>query len=373
MRRYKLISADGHVNEPPDIWTHRMPKKFQDRAPRMERMAEGHAWVFEGYGGPINFGLNACAGLPVEQAKPWIFWEEVPARSYQGKARAEALEQGGIDAELLYATPRIAVGMLAAVKDPEFHIATVRGYNDWLSDLCSQAPGRLFGLALMPAVGVDAAVAELQRAMRLPGMKSPYIGRWPNGGPTLTAEDDRFWAAASELGVPVSVHVTLIENTSGDSDPNRTRLGSRGEFRGLGGGTSANCLEMIYGGVFDRYPNLRIVFAECESGWVACAKQTFDDRFARHAKIRAMVREKPSHYFDRNIFTTFVLDRFAIVNRQYVGLSQMMWSNDLFHIVCEWPNDLKAIERDFAGVPEGEKQQLLAGNAARVYKLGDGF
>ncbi len=348
-----------------------MPRKFDDRAPRMERFEEGHAWIFEGYEGPINFGHNAAASVPPEMMKPWVFWEDVPERSYKPLARTQALDQGGVAAELLYATPRIATGMLAARHDPEFHVATVRAYNDWLSEFCSGAPARLGGLALMPAVGVDAALQELERAMKLPGIKSPYLGRWPNGGTALTPADDSFWAAAQEMNVPVSIHVSLAtaESGSGDADPNRTRLGARGEFRGLGGGTASNCLELIYAGVFDRYPDLRIVFAECESGWVPSAKQTFDDRFDRFPQIRALIEERPSHYFDRNIFTTFVLDRFAIANRHLVGVTQMMWSNDLFHAVCEWPNDLALIERDFAGVPDDEKDLILAGNVVRVYGL----
>jgi predicted TIM-barrel fold metal-dependent hydrolase len=225
-RTFRPVSADGHVNEPPDVWQGRMPRKFEDRAPRMERFEEGHAWIFEGYEGPINFGHNAAASVPPEMMKPWVFWEDVPERSYKPLARTEALDQGGVEAELLYATPRIATGMLAVRNDPEFHVATIRAYNDWLSEFCSGTPARLGGLALMPAVGVDAAMQELDRAMKLPGMKSPYLGRWPNGGVSLTAADDSFWAAAQEMNVPVSIHVSLATTESGAGDSELTALAS---------------------------------------------------------------------------------------------------------------------------------------------------
>jgi predicted TIM-barrel fold metal-dependent hydrolase len=369
---YDLVSADGHVNEPPDVWIARMPRTLLARAPHMERFEEGHAWIFEGWDGPINFGHNASAGLPPEQMKPWVHWEEVPDRTYDPAARVRAQHEDGVDAELLYATPRVASGMLASCRDRDLHLATVRAYNDWLSELCSHDPDRLIGLPLMPALDVTSAVEELRRTLELPGLRSPYIGRWPSGGTGLSDEDDRFWAAVQELGVPVSVHVSVAtsENVAGDGDPNRTRLGAKGEFRGLGGPTAVNCLELIYAGVFDRFPALRIVFAECESGWVPCAKQTFDDRFHRYAPgLRPDTRELPSHYFDHNIFTTFVLDRYAIINRHLVGLTQMMWSNDAFHAVCEWPHDDEAIARDFADVPEDEKRLLLAGNVVSTYGL----
>src|SRR3954452_25357696 len=89
-RQYRLISADGHVNEPPTICSERMPARYRDRAPRVEHLEHGDAWIFEGWDGPINFGFNASAGMPPERRSPWIRWEDVPPRSYEAKARAAA-------------------------------------------------------------------------------------------------------------------------------------------------------------------------------------------------------------------------------------------------------------------------------------------
>ena len=55
---YRLVSADSHVNEPPDLWQQRVPAKFKDRAPRVERLPEGDAWILEGVADPVNFGWN---------------------------------------------------------------------------------------------------------------------------------------------------------------------------------------------------------------------------------------------------------------------------------------------------------------------------
>ena len=373
MREYRLVSADGHVNEPPDVWKDRLPNKFQHRAPRMEHMELGDAWVMEGYDGPINFGMNACAGLPPEQVKPWVRWDEVPAHCYDPAARIKAQDDDGVDAEFLYSTPRIGSAIFLGNSDPEFQVACVRAYNDWLSELCSYDPERLIGLAMMPTCGVDAAVEELNRSMKLPGMKSPFLGMWPSGGPTISPADDKFWAAVQEMGAPVSVHGSISSGGRGDGDSERVRPGARGELRGLGMGTAENCLEFLNAGAFDRFPNLKVVFAEVESSWVPCARQTLDDRFKRHgARYFPNIKETPGHYFDHNIYTTFVLDRYGVMNRHLVGLSQMMWSSDYFHIVCEWPNNWDTIDQDFEGVPEDEKHLILAGNAAEVYGLNKG-
>ncbi len=145
------------------------------------------------------------------------------------------------------------------------------------------------------------------------------------------------------------------------------RLMVKGETRGISAGTALNCLELIQGGVFDRYPDLKIVFAECESDWVPLAKQSFDDRYKRYGSTAH--KEKPSYYMDHNIFTTFVIDPYAVRNRGLVGVSQVMWPNDLFHAVCEWPNDRQIIERDFKGVPDDERRAILVGNVVGVYNL----
>src|SRR6187399_3370292 len=74
---YRLISADSHVNEPPDLWTARVPAAYRDRAPHIERFEQGDAWVLEGVADPITFGMNACAGLPPEEMTGWKRFDEI--------------------------------------------------------------------------------------------------------------------------------------------------------------------------------------------------------------------------------------------------------------------------------------------------------
>ena len=83
---YRLISADSHVNEPPDLWTDRVPSEYRDRAPRIERFEQGDAWVLEGVADPITFGMNACAGLEPEEMRGWMRFEDI-RRGAPGGAR----------------------------------------------------------------------------------------------------------------------------------------------------------------------------------------------------------------------------------------------------------------------------------------------
>ena len=373
MREYRLISADGHISEPPNLWTDRLAKKFQDRAPRMERFEQGDAWVMEGSPNPINFGYNTCAGTPSEDIRPWVRWEDIHPRNYEPKARIAAQDEDGVDAEVLYPQPRPSATIFGNNTDPEFHLACIRAYNDWLSETCNVDPDRLIGAAMIPTLDAETAVEEMERAMKLPGIRTPYLGRWPSAGPYIDPEDDKFWAAAEEMGVPVSIHVSVSSGVGSPAppDPDRRLPGARGELRHIA--TPGNCLELINSGVFDRFPKLHVVFAECDSSWIPYAKEQFDDRFLRHSsKIRPDIKRLPSAYFDENIFTTYVIDKYAIINRYHIKISQFMWSNDFAHIVTDWPNSWKTINDNYEGVPEDEKHAILAGNAARVYGLGNG-
>src|SRR4051812_34922907 len=76
---YRLISGDSHVNEPGDLWTTRVPSEFRDRAPRIDHFDQGDAWVLEGVRDPINFGMNACAGLAPADMHAWSRFADMRA------------------------------------------------------------------------------------------------------------------------------------------------------------------------------------------------------------------------------------------------------------------------------------------------------
>src|SRR3974390_81837 len=109
-RPLRLIDADAHVNEPPDLWVSRVAREHVDRVPRMEHFPEGDAWVIEGVDVPINFGLNACAGLPPEAQTTWARFEDIREGGWNARARLGEMDEDGIWAAFLYPTPRLSQG-----------------------------------------------------------------------------------------------------------------------------------------------------------------------------------------------------------------------------------------------------------------------
>jgi hypothetical protein len=106
-RRYHLIFADSHTNEPGDLWTSRVSSAYRDRVPRIERFEQGDAFVIEGMDAPMPFGLNACGGMGSEHRKAWMFWEQVRAGGYDPAARIKEMELDQVDGEVLFPSPRL--------------------------------------------------------------------------------------------------------------------------------------------------------------------------------------------------------------------------------------------------------------------------
>ena len=362
-RRYRLISGDGHVNEPPDLWIDRVPAALRDRAPRMERFAEGDAWVIEGVADPINFGMNACAGLEPEQMKGWVRFDDIRRGGYDPVARIQEMDRDGVDAEMLYPTPRLS-GAIIANQDPAYHLAMVRAYNDWLSEYVEHAPERFGGIAIVPNRGVEEAVAEIERVMDRPGMRAAMLGCWPHGTLSIQPEDDKVFAALAERGTTLAIHVSMTQSFPA---AHKAKLPGYGRFFDA----PNRMIEMVFAGVFDRFPELDVMFAETDFGWVPYVKEQIDNNYLRLDPVsRFGLQMLPSEYIGRHFHFGYMTDTFGLRNIDYVGAERVLWSNDYPHISADWPHSWRVIQSSMAGMRAEDKHLVLAGNAQRLFGFG---
>ena len=340
-----------------------MPATLRDRAPRIERFEQGDGWVLEGVADPINFGMNACAGLPPEEMKGWARFEDLRRGGYDPAARLDEMDADGVDAEVLYPTPRLSQAIVAN-PDPELHLACVRAYNDWLSEYVAEAPERFGGQMLLPSCGVEAAVAEIDRVIERPGIRGVVMGCYPNGELEPSADDDKVWARVVEAGVPVSIHVSLTKTMPA---AHRAKLPGYGRFYDA----PERMIELVFSGVFDRCPELHFVFAEVDIGWVPYVKEQIDNNFQRLDPVSQFgLQAPPSEYIEHHFSFAYITDTFGIRNRHDVGVDRIMWSSDYPHISADWPQSWRTIQASMSGVPSDEREMILAGNAARLYGFG---
>lgn len=387
MGQHSIVSADAHILEPPDIWKNWLADAYQDKAPKLVKDADGgDAWLFAGATTPDPIGLTATPGMPLDQFR-WtgVTYDEARLGCYDGAARLEDMTRDGVDVEILF-PPQRTIGHFLGDEDDAFVLAGVDAYNNFLFDeFCAPDPARLVGAYQIPSLGIDTAVEYLHKA-KARGAKTVVISCWPAGGESISEADDRFWAAAVEAEMPVCIHILMISRAARlRARQAVARAGGRqlyGEGTGRAGAKAAASLsgvfssvpstigQLIFTGVFERFPGLHVSMIEIGVGWLPHFLEAMDDKYWRNRSWADLpISRPPSSYWFENMSATFVRDDYGIRNRHEVGVANMMWSTDYPHHGNDWPYSRKVINETMAGVPPEEKHQIICGNAVRIFGL----
>jgi predicted TIM-barrel fold metal-dependent hydrolase len=221
-------------------------------------------------------GLVTTPGKRYEDIK-WTgsTFDSIRASCFDGKARLADMDFDGVDAGFLYPSQRTMFYFMGN-DDRDFHRAGVRAYNDWISEeFCANDPERLFGLAQMPNLGVDEMIAEMERCKKK-GFRGVVISTWPSGEDDLLADDDRFFAAAVDMNMPVSIHVNIQRKRNPKLSVEGPAAIGNMALCGMLSFPPIMC-ELIMSGLFDRFPTLKIVGVETEIGWVPEALEQLDN------------------------------------------------------------------------------------------------
>jgi predicted TIM-barrel fold metal-dependent hydrolase len=386
-RQYRIISADSHLETDAANWRHRIPEKYRDRGPRLVKTETGgDGWVIEG-SQVREVASDLYGGKGRENWKPFGQSYATTPGTGPGEQRVKEMDTDGIDAEVLYPAQASGPNFWRNIKEDKPYLAVVRAYNDWLAEeYCSVAPDRLIGLGIIPMTKIDDAVAELEHIKKL-GLKGAMITAFPNNKGYPTKEDDRFWAASLDMEMPVTVHVEL--NRTGPRDgpilPKRVKeLEGEGSFSNIdfpgqvsrfyrAGGL--NAVQMVLDGVFDRFPKLKIYFAETHCGWIPIFYHMSDTRWGRHQWWAEELggweplKKKPSEYYREHCYWGFLDDPIGVEMRHHIRVDRMMWATDFPHQESDYPHSMAQLDRIMQGVPEDEKYLMVAGNCIEYFHL----
>jgi predicted TIM-barrel fold metal-dependent hydrolase len=372
MAELQLISSDSHVSEPPDLWAERLDIKYRDRAPRVVLNPEGQEGaylVYEGYP-PHNLAIGLGAGRTPEELAAFLktgTYADARPGGWDPAQRLPDMELDGVEAEVLYTTLGFRLFWL---KDAGLQRACFRVYNDWLAAYCSYAPRRLKGLALISLYDPKEGAQELERCANL-GLKGAMIWCSPPADQPYSSEIyDPFWAAAQDLDMPVSLHaITGMERIPWEYGAEQRAMRSTVTPHEIEKSFSI----LILSGVLERFPRLKIVSAENNCGWLPYYLQRMDRGFARFGPSGTVtpwptkLTLKPSEYFRRQMYCTFIDDSFGVASRHWIGVDNVMWSSDYPHTASTWPHSRDIIERDFKDVSEAEKRKIVRENVAQLY------
>lgn len=390
-RHYRYISGDSHLETDSKNWIDRVPAEFRERAPRLIRLpGGGDAWIVEN--SPLRQNASDLYGGKGRDA--WApYGQEYATTPGTGPAEQRLREQDtdGIDAEVLFPGQQAGPRLWRNITDDEAYRSVVRAYNDWLAeDYCSVDRDRLIGVGVIPWTNVDDAIAELQHCARQ-GLKAVVLGTFPSGKGQPTPDDDRFWAAALDTDVAITVHVEFNRDGSRGGPlfkyPKQPAEFSAG--RGTAGGGiveqltnpkfcrlgAVNAIQLIYGGVFDRFPRLRIDFAENQIGWIPFFLEMADTRYDRHYGWAERLLDVqplkmcPSEYIKQHCYWGFQHDKVGVELRHHLGVDRVIWATDFPHQESDWPESLEVLQEAFVGVPEAEQYQMVCGNAIEFFHL----
>jgi predicted TIM-barrel fold metal-dependent hydrolase len=371
MKPTLILSSDSHVFEPPDLWTTRIDRAFRDRAPRIERVDGSDEIIVEKDQVLSGIGLISNAGARFEAPETITGrgrFEDVPRGGYDPHQHLADMRLDGIAGEVLYPSQGL---FYFRVKDGALMSAIFRAYNDWLAEFCRTGPSRLKGIAMINLDDVRDGVAELKRSAKL-GLAGAMISELPLDDRRYDQpEYEPFWAAAEALGMPLSLHTaTRRQGKIRGSGPKTLRDASSRATKAFGPATSL--CDMIFSGVFERYPRLTVAVVEFELSWAPHLLDSMDYTYReRHEEAIYRFKDgmRPSDFFHRNVVLSFQEDALGIRLRDVIGVDNMMWGSDYPHSESTFPRSREILAEILAGVPADEQAKIVGATTARVYRF----
>jgi predicted TIM-barrel fold metal-dependent hydrolase len=383
---FPVISADSHVNPPVTFWRDYLPEEYKDRAPKIVETAEGDLLSFEGRTSYVNM-LSSVAGTKPEKWQSTGNLKDLLRQSrasgWDPAERIKDLDDDGVWGEVIFGG-----GPLFSA-DPDFCGVTFGAYNRWIADFCSHSD-RFAGLGYVPTWDIDLALREIENVRKL-NLRGIVIPNYPHAVPSdgggyaklsgqpdikmawrasrltwTSPEFEPFWRRCVELGIPVHYHLGPALFPRGEQPAPSFSVSSTMTKMWASG----PLVEMIFSGLFERFPELQVISAESGAGWAAFLLEYMDRNFARHRYHDDLpISEQPSFYFHRNFKLGFLDDMTAVREREVIGVDNLMWGSDFPHSDGTWPTSLKTIERHCALMPEGDGTRIFSQNAAELYGI----
>ena len=328
-----IISADSHVDEPIDLWDG-LPANLLEHIPIRKPFPEGTR----------------------------------PAGGADPKIRIEHMDLDGVAAEILYPTAGLRLFHLPR----EVQEAAFRIYNDWIAEYCATSPKRLFAIPAICVYDIDNAIAELQRCHDM-GLMGGLIWQVPD--PKLPLKSDHYeklWGAAAELGYPLNFHILTGFDYRREQRKGMEKV--RGSVNIKTADAATTMYDLIWSGVLERHPTLKVEMVESEIGWMPFYLQQWDYYYKRntkpgHPNESFEISRLPSEIFEAQFYATFMDDFVGAQALKFWGDRNCMWSSDYPHGNMTWPNSRAFLAREIGDLDPVRQKRVLSENVIDLYKL----
>lgn len=390
----RIISPDDHVVEPRNLWTDRLPQRFLERGPHVERMNIGNmsirtgslefemtddgapsdVWCYEDLRVP-TFRPSAAAGTPRHEVRMVpITFDDMRPGCYDPVARLADMDAAGIEASMCF--PNMFVRFCGQTfmegQDKELGLACVQAYNDWTVDeWCAGSDRRLVPCTILPLWEVELCVQEMTRniergvrAVTFPEIP-PYLGL-----PSIHSDAwEPFFSLCEEAGVVLALHIG-----SGSKLPTTSPDAPGAVVNTLTQLNAALALtDWLFSGKLVTHPDLTIYLGESQIGWIPFILERADAVWDIHRSWNevtgTLVPERPSSYFPRNFFVSFFDDPHGVASLDEIGVDTVMYETDYPHADTTWPECQETVAKMLEGLDDVTIEKVVRGNASRMLGL----
>lgn len=370
---FKVIDAEMHVMEPPDLWEKRIDPEFKTRAPRR---LNGRVWdirtLVEGeVMSTMVSGNSYTAVTDAEEKDLGDRFAEAIALNFSPESQLIAMENEGLDLAVLYPTSALYITAMNDM-DPRFTNAACHAYNDWLHEYIQGAdPKRMYGACAVSPHDIASAVTEVRRSVEDLYFKAVFVRpNMFNNRPWHSSYYDPFWSVAQDLGVSIGFHEATgsrMPAAGADRFPDNMGIAHVATHSIE---QMLTCMDIIMGGVMERYPKLRVGFLEAQSGWLPFWLGRMDEHYEWRGPYGEMehLKIKPSEYFRRQGYCTVECEEdFVSHVIDALGDDNLVTSTDYPHADAKYPNAIDT----FLELPisESSKKKILWDNPVKLYSL----
>ena len=392
----RIISVDDHVVEPPDLWTDRLPSRYADRAPRVERdtavftfeggvfsyekgVPEGEWcdwWLYDDLVYPLP-KLSAAVGFDQLDVTP-ITFDQIRPGSWKQKERLADMDANHVDASMCYPNvlPRFCGQAFLEREDKELAALCVQAYNDWMIDewCAGDGAGRLIPVTIVPLWDPAAAATEIRRCAGKGSHAVSFSENPYHLGLPSVHDQARFWdplfVACEETETVLCMHIGSSSKMPSTSPDAPFSVSSTITFANAMG----SMCDYILSGTFDRFPSLKIAYAEGQVGWMPYVIERMDKLWEERdneSDFGVQLKNRPSSYIPGHVYGCIFDDEVGLKNRDLVGMNQICFEVDYPHADTTFPHTLEVATKIVtnAGLDAGEIYRLMRGNAIDAFGL----
>ena len=387
-----IVSVDDHVIEPANLWTSRLPTKWRDVGPHVERLPAGELklaggryiehpgtdgplvdyWVYEDSYASLKRAVTASGRPRDEVTMTATTYEDIRPGCYDPVERLRDMDTNWTQASLSFPNfPRFCGQTFLEANDRDLALTCVRAYNDWMiEEWCAGSDGRLVPLCIVPLWDPVVAAAEVERNAER-GVRAHCFSEIPAylGLPSIhSGEWDPFFAACQATETVLGLHIG-----SGSKMPSTSPDAPLGVPVTIGFGACLNSLaDWLFSGKLQQFPSLKLLYAESQIGWIPYLLERADDVWKQHAawvNTGLEIDEPPSTYYYRQVYACFFRDQHGMDSIEKCGVDNVMFEVDYPHSDSTWPHTRDVAAETMHGLKPEIVHKLVRGNAIRVFGL----